>query len=185
MEVDPIAPDTVAEMLEAMDRLERLTAEQQSDGEEPAMLLLDPQREPFELFDRGAQKRYGARIVNPGRAYRAYRRQVILFAARTLSESEAAAGPGGEDLLRPGAWENAGGQLMTASDVEQLKTAVKEGRFSRWEEVHRFYGECAARYTEQKCRMSEQLIVRFYGKPLGQMTAAEREAVKTEALEAA
>ena len=185
LEVDPIAPDTVAEMLEAMDRLERLTAEQQSDGEEPTMLLLDPQREPFELFDRGAQKRYGARIVNPGRAYRAYRRQVILFAARTLSESEAAAGPGEEDLLRPGAWENAGGQLMTASDVEQLKTAVKEGRFSRWEEVHRFYGECAARYTEQKCRMSEQLIVRFYGKPLSQMTAAEREAVKTEALEAA
>ena len=185
LETDPVAPDTVAEMLEAMERLERLTAEQRPDVGDPAAFLLDSGQPPFELSDGGAQKCGGARIVNPGRAYRAYRRQVILFAARTLSESGAEAGPGGEDLLRPGAWENAGGQLMTASDVEQLKTAVKEGRFSRWEEVHRFYGECAARYTEQKCRMSEQLIVRFYGKPLEQMTAAERETVKTEAVEAA
>ena len=185
LETDPVAPDTVAEMLEAMERLERLTAEQRPDVGDPAAFLLDSGQPPFELSDGGAQKCGGARIVNPGRAYRAYRRQAVLFAARALSESSAEAGTGGGDLLRTEAWENAGGQLMTAADVRRLKDAVKEGRFSRWEDVHRFYGECAARYAEQKCRMAGQLIVRFYGKPLEQMTAAERETVKTEAVEAA
>lgn len=194
IETDPIAPDTVTEMMDAVRRLIRLTEAQKPEcGSDGAAYLADPEIPPFTLHDDEAQKRYGAEIIDPGRAYREYRRQLLLFAVRTLTErTEAAAGvltselcARYESLPLHTEWENAGGQLIPTAVVRELITAVKERRIDSWEEVHRFYDLCGDRYEDEKAALAAEVIRFLYGKPLSAFSAGERTELGSRAVAAA
>lgn len=183
IETDPIAPDTVSEMMAAMRRLVRLTEIQKPEcGSDGAAYLADPSRPPFTLHDDEAQKRYGAVIVDPGRAYREYRRQLLLFAVRTMVERpEAACGAFSDDLgvrwealPRHTEWENVGGQLIPSAVVREMIAAVKECRIGSWDDLHRFYDICGERYGDEKLALAAEVVRFLYGKPLSAFSAAER-----------
>ncbi|MGN6603498.1 MAG: DUF4954 family protein [Ginsengibacter sp.] len=47
-------------------------------------------------------------------------------------------------------WINVGGQLIPASDVGKLKTKIKNGIINSWEQVHRFYQQAGDDYEKNK-----------------------------------
>jgi hypothetical protein len=48
-------------------------------------------------------------------------------------------------------WINVGGQLITTTAIETLKTKIKSGKIKSWDEVHQFYITEGNKYTDQKC----------------------------------
>lgn len=194
IETDPIAPDTVAEMTAAMRRLEQLTGEQNPDDSRPAAALLaDETAEPFVLTDTQAQKRYGATVIHPGRAWREYRRQLLLFAVRTVIERKEVATDSlraeicaeWEKKPRYTEWENVGGQLIPSAKVKAMTEAVKKGGITDWEGVHRFYEKSEAEYPDEKLGLAMEVIRFLYGKPLSQWDDGEKLRTGKEAAAAA
>lgn len=49
-------------------------------------------------------------------------------------------------------WQNVGGQLMPANEVENLKQQVKEGVIQSWNDVHDYYQARSKNYEYQKSR---------------------------------
>ena len=115
IETDPFAPDTMQEIMTALDRIVRLTAKERirlcgrtdapgangcSDGdngtreddtdkerlaEAKAFFGKNPDAD-FTLSDAQCQKRYGATIFRPAYAYHQYRKIIKYFAAKTIIE---------------------------------------------------------------------------------------------------
>lgn len=194
IESDPIAPDTVCEMMSAMQRLQTLAATQKDlGGRSVTALLADESVPPFSLEDAEAQKRRAARVVHPARAWREYRRQLLLFAVRTAAErKEATVNPlspslwaDWETLLGSREWENVGGQLMPLSEVKRLTSAVKNGTIDDWNDVHRFYEEQEVLYADKKIGLAAEVFRFLYGKPLSEQSREEKTAVRDEAVAAA
>ncbi|WP_277055450.1 DUF4954 family protein [Treponema socranskii] len=115
IETDPFAPDTMQEIMRALDRIVRLTAKERirlcgrtdapgangcSDGyngtreddtdkeriaETKAFFEKNPDAD-FTLSDAQCQKRYGATVFRPAYAYHQYRKIIKYFAAKTIIE---------------------------------------------------------------------------------------------------
>ncbi len=47
-------------------------------------------------------------------------------------------------------WMNIGGQLMTASDVDKLKSDIKKNKINTWLQVHSYYKKVGAAYKKDK-----------------------------------
>lgn len=47
-------------------------------------------------------------------------------------------------------WKNIGGQLIPATDVEKLKTKIKDNKINSWNEVHSFYTQAGDEYEKNK-----------------------------------
>lgn len=45
---------------------------------------------------------------------------------------------------------NLGGQLMTTTDVDRLRTDIREGRLNSWKEIHKRYNDIWKRYPHDK-----------------------------------
>src|SRR5574344_1423679 len=99
IETDPLAPDAMQEVLVALDRLILLTRDYlKKIGEESVMKAVSDAEElqaakdylhknteaDFTLFDELAQKKYGATIFKPVKAYKEYRKILKYFAARSI-----------------------------------------------------------------------------------------------------
>lgn len=176
IETDPIAPDTCQEIVFACERLISLTAEslQKPLNEAKDYLHRADESTPFTLFDPIAQRRYGALILKPVKAYRMYRAVVKYFAAREIVSSMA-----GEkerditslltDIKRTRLctkWVNAGGQIIAEDDIDKLRTLIKEGKINTWDGVHEFYDRCLEEYGEQKRRYAVHLLEWLYSRPV-------------------
>lgn len=51
-------------------------------------------------------------------------------------------------VSKRGEWVNLGGQLLPATDLEALLHKIHVGKIKSWEQVHSFYADAAANYTE-------------------------------------
>lgn len=47
-------------------------------------------------------------------------------------------------------WRNIGGQLIPATDVEKLKTKIKDNKINSWNGVHDFYIQAGNEYEKNK-----------------------------------
>lgn len=47
-------------------------------------------------------------------------------------------------------WENAGGQLISKKDLDQLRKKIREGRIKSWDHLHTVYNELADEYQQDK-----------------------------------
>lgn len=187
VETDPIAPDTVQEMLDSADRITELTAQalpkllaqagEKREGEcslEDAdeFLRQNPDAE-FTLFDPVCQKKYGAVIFKPAAARRMYRLVSKYFSARAIIEwLRARSFPSftreALDSLRslPLAeeWVNAGGQIIPKGDIDAFCEAVKSAKIESWDDAHEFYAERAAEYSDRKARYALRVLERLYSR---------------------
>lgn len=55
-------------------------------------------------------------------------------------------------------WQNIGGQLISATDVEGLKTKIKTNKIKSWDEVHLFYKKANETYTKQKLQHALSIL---------------------------
>ena len=194
IETDPFAPDTMQEIMRALDRIVRLKAKEGTDvdgengvigaakiEEAKAFFEKNPDAD-FTLSDAQCQKRYGATIFRPAYAYRQYRKIIKYFAAKTIIEycdekNIVSVSPAVfADIARHPLyteWLNAGGQIIPLEKIDELREKVKGGEISSWDEVHAFYDACAASYLADKTRYALYLLECIYGVPFERCSAEQ------------
>ena len=194
IETDPLAPDTMQEIMQALDRLIELTGtyllstldraamEAESHGTLYQTAKDFLHRNPdavFTLADMRCQKKYGAEIYKPVQGYKEYRKIVKYFAARTLIEycvlkgfdtldTGRIAGLEQEPLYT--SWINAGGQIIPEARINELFADVKNGSITTWDQVHLFYDDCEGRYQLYKARYALYLLEQLYSRPMSEFT---------------
>jgi len=190
IETDPYAPDTMQEVMDAINRLIELTAEvlhvldknraaQAKTPEELYQAAKDfmhhNENATYTLRDDTCQKKYGATIFKPVRAYKIYRKIIKYFATRTLLEyfeKEHISSLSVKVLAKIRSiplyteWENIGGQIIPKQKRIELFDKIKSGEIDSWEKVHAFYDECDANYEDYKVHYSIYLLEKLYSRPI-------------------
>lgn len=194
IETDPLAPDTMQEVIAALDRLIFLTSEylkkigndymNGADTPEKVyqaakdFLHQNPQAD-FTLDDPVCQKKYGAVILKPVQSYKMYRKIVKYFATRTLMEFCSSLNHEKltfelVDKIRQfplfTEWENAGGQIIPSDKIQELFTNIKKGEIKSWKSVHQFYDQCQSEYEKYKVRYALYLLEQLYSRPIEEFT---------------
>ncbi|MCI5606808.1 MAG: DUF4954 family protein [Spirochaetia bacterium] len=190
IETDPLAPDTIEEVMNALERLIGLTAEYLKKIENEYVvdettpegvfqrskdfLHQNPEAD-FTLEDPSCQKKFGAVIHKPVAAYKMYRKLVKYFAASTLMDFCKSQGVETltKDLLEEirklplfKEWENVGGQVIPSEKIRELLENIKKGNIKNWQQVHNFYDKCDAEYEQYKIRYALYLLESLYSRPL-------------------
>ena len=190
IETDPLAPDTMQEVMLALERIIRLTLghlqsinseylENKNTPEEQFQAAKDylhqNMEDEFTLDDPICQKKFGAKIYKPVQAYRMYRKIVKYFATRTLMEFCQSLN---QEMLTADLvarirklplyteWENVGGQIMPSEKVSELFDSVKAGTIDSWDAVHHFYKLCDCAYDNYKVRYALYLLEQLYSRPI-------------------
>ncbi|MCR5614413.1 DUF4954 family protein [Treponema sp.] len=190
IETDPLAPDSMQEVLTAVDRIVFLTREYfKKIGEESVMRATSDEEElqaaknylhqnteaDFTLFDEQCQKKYGATIFKPVKAYKEYRKILKYFAARSIVDYCKANGYAKfsrevlekiEKISLFTEWTNVGGQIIPTLKVDQLCDKIKAHEINSWEEVHAYYESCQKNYELYKIRYALYILERLYSRPI-------------------
>lgn len=190
IETDPLAPDTMQEVMAALDRIINLTAEYlknedseyMEDADTPEKVyqaakdfLHQNNEAEFTLKDSICQKKYGAIIQKPVSAYKMYRKLVKYFATRTLMEFCQALNcecltlellERIRKLPLYTEWENVGGQIIPSTKVQELFAEIKNGSINSWNSVHQYYNLCECAYDQYKVRYALYLLEQLYSRPI-------------------
>ena len=150
IETDPLAPDTIQEIEYGLRRIIELTADYLLELKNEVAVAASNKQElyqvakdylhqnpnaSFTLHEKNAQKKYGAIIIKPVKAYNAYRQIVKFFAVRTLCEycqrnGKESLSPNDINLISEmplySEWVNVGGQIIPRDRLEQLFVLIKE-----------------------------------------------------------
>ncbi|MCR5290599.1 MAG: DUF4954 family protein [Treponema sp.] len=192
VETDPLAPDTMQEIMTSLDRLIELTgAYLLTQLYKPALDAHSPEKlhqvakdflhqnpdAVFTLPEPLAQKKFGAVIYKPVKAYKEYRKIVKYFAASTLMEfcTQKSITSLTADILAEleqmplyTSWLNVGGQIIPEKVVFDLFDRIKDHRIETWAGVHAFYDDCNAKYAIYKARYALYLFEQLYSRPMSQ-----------------
>lgn len=194
IETDPLAPDAMQEVLVAIERLIVLTKDYLKHiGEESVINAGSEQNElqaakdylhqnndaDFTLFDPLCQKKYGATIFKPVKAYKEYRKILKYFAARSIVEY--CKENGYEKFTREVLeqmekislfthWQNMGGQIIPTIKIDQMCQKIKDGQIDSWDEVHAYYDSCQKNYELYKTRYALFILEKLYSRPILEFT---------------
>ncbi|MBQ4379577.1 MAG: DUF4954 family protein [Treponema sp.] len=197
IEMDPLAPDTIQEVEVALRRIIELTADylvavknqeilkalkiygrRSNEFYQTAKDYLHQNPDAgFTLNDKSSQKKFGALILKPVRAYKTYRRIVKYFAARTLCEycgRQKITSLSYSDIKRISElplfldWVNAGGQIIPQKKLEQLFDMIKNLTVNSWDEIHKFYDECQEHYEDYKAAYALNALEKLYSRPISE-----------------
>ena len=195
IEFDPLAPDTMQEILFALDRIIGLTAVYLKQNNPEYMKKAKNDSEIFQLAkdylhknptanfvleDHLCQKRYGAVIVKPAQAYKMYRKIVKYFATKNLMEYCTSLNIDSLNLdvvnkIRKlplyTEWENVGGQIMPSEKIQLLFESIKSGSINDWKSVHQYYNLCECEYGQYKVRYALYLLEQLYSCPIEDFTS--------------
>ncbi len=173
LEFDFLAPDSVNEMIEALEVFKKLVGESfyRSTGNEdasPQAILKkgeellegnDPLLKQLEINARGFEN--SSRkvcVIKIGPSYQIFKRLIAYYTATAIIQRMHAEQyntlqdlqdnmPSRILLTR---WKNIGGQLIIDKEVNKLVDRIKSSRVRSWEQVHRFYLEQAEGYMSDR-----------------------------------
>lgn len=194
IETDPLAPDTMQEVIASLDRIIGFTAEYLKKTDYEMMenvksadkiyqtakdfLHQNPEAK-FTFIDSICQKKYGAIIYKPVQAYKTYRKIVKYYATKTLMDycKKSSCEYLTFELVNQirkfplyTEWENAGGQIIPSQKIQELFGLIKEHKINTWDEVHAYYNECENHYDEYKARHALYLLEQLYSRPIEQFS---------------
>lgn len=174
IEYDYLAPDTIEEIIHAMQLLELFTGKAFLLKEEPSkkpdlkkaatigkQLLLSQDAVVDNLLiyaDGFENSRRKAQLVKVRNAYDIFRQLITYFGANALMQSWRESGIKSfrswqETLptkLKRQQWMNVGGQLMTTNELSKLKEQIKKGKLKNWYAVHDQYELIGQQNAAQK-----------------------------------
>ncbi|NLK40579.1 MAG: DUF4954 family protein [Planctomycetes bacterium] len=186
IEVEPLAPDTVEEILKARQLLELWTGKAaarqagqsvETLGEEDLirqgrLLLTGPAEavDGLEVLGEGMEKTHRRAVIRkPQEGYAAYGQMLhyygvcnVLSYAQAHPEADFAAmqkvlaGP------RCSQWVNLGGQLVSTEDVDRLRVDIGAGVLDSWDAIHRRYDELWAAYPLEKQKHAFAVLCGLY-----------------------
>lgn len=183
IEYETFAPDTIEEILAAMDLLkgwiEKARPEKSAGKRE-----IHAEVEVFaDDMEHGKRR---VRILKPFEAYDAYNQMLVYYAAGTLLKYSEGKGPETFDWLseelftekRIAKWVNLGGQLMAKDDFDELRNDIKSKKLETWEQVHERYDSLWNDYPLQKAQHACKVLCRLFGKD--NISEADWESVKQQ-----
>lgn len=174
IEYDYLAPDTIEEIIHAMQLLELFTGKafllKEEPGKKPDLkkaatigkqLLMSQDAVVDNLLiyaDGFENSRRKVQLVKVRNAYDIFRQLITYFGANALIQSWRNSGIKSfrtwqENLpakLKRQRWMNVGGQLMTANELSKLKEQIKKGKLKNWYAVHDQYELIGEQYAAQK-----------------------------------
>lgn len=195
IETNPLAPDTMQEIMFALDRLILLTSDYLQKIKNECMKNADTDEKKyraakdfmhknpdadFTLDDSICQKKYGAVIFKPVQAYKTYRKIVKYFCVKTLIEffeNSRRDSFSKEMILKikkiplHTRWENVGGQIIPVEKIDELFGDIKSKKINSWEDVHDFYKKCDSDYANGKARYALYLLEELYSCPIENFSA--------------
>lgn len=183
LEFDFLAPDTIFELLHALDLFERwvgdtIAPKEMDDAKRKELgkkWLKDPQNElkPIEVWVSGIENsKRKTKVSKVFKAYQLFNNLIYFHAAKELVNAmERLENNSPMEILASTIrystpivdWENVGGQLIPQSAISDLKESIKLGKISRWADVHNFYKEQAAKYPEQKFENALNALSKIIG----------------------
>lgn len=187
VEFDPLAPDTIEEIFDAMTLIETWVgkAALRARGEVPAeispgdlarigrQLLLDSPAEVdhLEVLAEGAEKSdRKVIVVRPRLGYYAYRDMVHYYSSRNLldylvDEPQASPASMADSLAGPRwrQWVNVGGQLIRLDELEAMLCGIENGQYSTWHAIHRVFDHWWAKYPWDKRQHAFASLLDLYG----------------------
>lgn len=202
---DYLAPDTVNEMMSAIEQLKVLTAKAYARKENknlsPRQLLktgewlltnnpeyvdsLDVFADGFENSNRPV------RILKIRKAYENYQRMIICYAVRQLRQwfdEDEKAWQKLPALLKTAkgkreTWKNAGGQFIKEKSLEQLLKDIRSNKVDSWDSVHDWYVKQSNKYSAEKLRHSLATIMELHRWSPKQFTPSRVSSLALQALE--
>ncbi len=193
IEVNPLAPDSIQEVCSALTRIINLTKEQLFDTKEenknkPEAELFQEAKdflhknEDFNLIlqDKICQKKYGAQILKPIKAYKMYRKIIKYYVATILIKTKKLISPEStlknliQEILKfplYTQWLNVGGQIIPEQKITELFNLIKAKKINNWEAVHAFYDECEKNYILWQARYSIYLLEKLYSRQISDFTS--------------
>ncbi len=204
IETNPLAPDTVQEVVSAIERIIELTEKHLVNRgyEKVTGALTEAERmqvakdflhqnpsADFKLQDMRCQRKYGAVVLKPVKAYKEYRKIVKYFAVSVLMDycSER-----GIECLSEGVfgdvskiplytrWLNVGGQVIPEEKVFELFSKIKDGEVDSWQSVHEFYDGCQENYGSFKAAYAVHLLEFLYSRKISEFTGEIFDDIKSD-----
>ena len=177
IETNPLAPDTMEEILFVLNRIIFLTAKKfrLASLQEAKDFLHQHPFEDLVLEDSQVQKKYGGRIVKAAHGYKEYRKIAKYFAVKSLmdycqlhNEKELSFLVIEKIVELPlyTKWQNVGGQIIPQKKLDELFEKITEKKVSSWEDVHSFYNDCEAHYLNWKAHYGIYLLEELYSRPI-------------------
>jgi Domain of unknown function (DUF4954)/Domain of unknown function (DUF6819) len=176
LEFDYLAPDTINEMHKAMvfikNQVENDVDFIQSPYSDPVKYLKDHPEKDL-MVDNIENTKRKTRIHKCGKAYFFYRDFILFYIIRTIIEHCEKESVLIHDVQKNfttdtiSRWISIGGQLITTTEIENLKNSVKSGKLNTWESIHGQYSEYADVYHENKLKHCFAVYAHmFNNKPL-------------------
>lgn len=156
IESDPLAPDTIEQIISARKALELWVAkasghnheEQQALQKIGVQILNSHPTTPagFELLVDGIEARHKTRILKPFEGYHAYGQMLLYYCVKNTIDAWQAdphlpltALTKALSQTRPSNWINLGGQPVPMDQLEQLRHDVTSGVLNDWQQIHQRY----------------------------------------------
>lgn len=172
IEYDYLAPDSVNEMLNAMQLLQQFTAAAWHSKQKKVPAVKNPVKAGRDLLTNNAaavnklevlaegfeNSRRKVVIVKSAEAWQTYKEMIVYYGVTQLAGMiEEKKISSWQQLIRqlPSKpvrknWKNIGGLLITEEAVTTLKKAIKSGKINGWDEVHEFYRLQSKKYQTEK-----------------------------------
>ncbi|MDR2730685.1 MAG: DUF4954 family protein [Treponema sp.] len=158
IESDYLAPDTAEEIINALALINGWLGEAGYSSEDltGSKWSMDIRAIPCHNLEAGKR---GQVVIKPLRAIAAYRQMLRYYAVKTVA-SFFDSNPGidyhglcalFDESERIRVWVNAGGQIVPAFRVDELRKETGEGKYKTWEEIHGVYGAWYEAYPRDKC----------------------------------
>ncbi|MGL1890368.1 MAG: DUF4954 family protein [Spirochaetaceae bacterium] len=157
-----LAPDTVAEMINALTFLEkcaeyshRKISKEDITGEE--LLTNYDDFGNFSVYSTSIEnKNHEVLIHKPAEAYNEYKKMINYYSVSAILEYINDGGSKsilkGNGLLTPALWVNCGGQFIPKERVDFITSQVVNGGISSWDDVHDNYRVCSMLYKEDRAQ---------------------------------
>jgi hypothetical protein len=176
-EYDYLAPDTVEELFDGIDLLEKwaggVAGGGNGDAQTRGRKLLTGGSVPKEMqvdpIGIEASRR-GVVVRRISEGYRVFREMIHYYGVKVLLEHIHRTRIGSLDELRRTlsgsmrtSWINLGGQLVTTEAYAGLIEGVTQGVYETWDKLHEEYGRIAAEYPEAKARHAFASLLSLHG----------------------
>ncbi|MDR0444305.1 MAG: DUF4954 family protein [Treponema sp.] len=158
-ETDYLAPDTAEEIITALSLLNGWLGEAGYSVEDltGSKWSMDIRIIPCRGLESGKRNEV---IIKPLKAVAAYRQMLRYYAVKTIAAFFDSRSDldfqGLSDMLsapeRISEWVNAGGQIVPAFRVDELRREIGEGKYKNWNEIHRVYDLWNEAYPLDKSR---------------------------------
>ncbi len=161
IEFDYLAPDTINEILEAMDLLVLFTKKSENfevSREKDPIAYLKNNPNTDLLVDSIENSKRKTRLVKIGKAYKIYEDFILYYIFKTLLLYSNKTSIQISSILekqyksKNSRWLNIGGQLVQEKDLNSLKNDIKNNVLKSWDEVHARYRELSESYEHEKVK---------------------------------